>query len=85
MCPKPAIPAREEARGRLTTAQTSQTRLSLRRKSKGAAQILIPSRKMRVKQRNKDANTFSVSHSKHIHQPATVPLNLKEGGDKIKK
>lgn len=65
---------RERERGDNNThRQPRQTRLSLKRESKGAAQILMPSRKMQGNKTKQNGNTFSVSHSKHIHQPAAFP------------
>lgn len=50
--------------------------------AKEAAQIFFLSRVERCRG-IKDANTFSVSHSKHIHQPATFPrINYKKKNKK---
>lgn len=55
--------------------------LNAKEDSKGASQILMPSREMQGNKKN--VNTFSVSHSKHIHQPATFPrLNYKKKNQK---
>lgn len=52
--------------------------LSAKEPAKEAAQIFFKNRVERCRG-IKDVNTFSVSHSKHIHQPATFPrINYKK-------